>query len=435
MRPSFAFLASWTSATLVALCAGACEQRFELLRPAEAGDPAREDAGRPDAGETAPEHPRCGRCPETHRCAQGTCISVAGIRSLASHFSHTCYLDDGHLLCFGRNSAGQLGLGNHQHKSAPTQVGEATDWLRVTVGEESTCGLRAPGRLYCWGHNAYGQLGHDDTDDRTRPARVGQHEDWSDVACGGWSCCGVRAGGSLYCWGANLEGKPGQDDAPGSPDVLAPAAVAGVREVVHVSNGQGHVCVIDTDGDLYCWGRNSEGQTGTGPTEEQPRTPVRVQPSAPPATGWASVSAGQHHSCAVTDEGALYCWGDNHDGETGIPGLGEVTVEPTRVGVEDDWRDVAVGGFHSCGLKHDGRLACWGRAREGQLGLGGEDRATEPAAVTPAARWRSLALGPFHSCALSEQQTLYCWGANDYGQLGVGDDERRDMPTLVADDR
>lgn len=413
-------------AVALLLGTGSCQRSFELLGPADTGPPDAEptDAG----GEPGTGTGACPRCSDSERCHVDRCVDVSGVRSLGCHFSHTCYLSGGALYCFGRNTAGQLGTGVSGHRNLPTRVGDAADWISVSVGEESTCGLRAPGQLYCWGNNSYGQLGHGDTDNRLRPTRVAGRDDWLQVACGGWSCCAVSARAGLHCWGANLEGKPGQDDQDGAADLLVPTAVAGLDDVVQLANGQGHVCALTARGTLYCWGRNSEGQTGVGAGRDQYRAPAQVGSEL----SWASVSAGLHHTCALTGAGALYCWGENTEGETGLPGLGQVTAEPTRVGRDSDWVRVAVGGSHSCALKGDGRALCWGRGAEGQLGRGTPDAEPAPNPVQTELHFQALALGPFHTCGLSTDDQLYCWGANDYGQLGVGDDMARNLPTAVA---
>ena len=108
------------------------------------------------------------------------------------------------------------------------------------------------------------------------------------------------------------------------------------------------------------------------------------------------------------------------------------SFSPARVGEDSDWQSVAVGGAHTCAIKRNRRLFCWGRNSEGQLAATpSADPVGSPMAVNPGSRYSTVALGWQHSCALDTGQTLYCWGANDEGQLGVGDSNARYAPALV----
>ena len=106
-------------------------------------------------------------------------------------------------------------------------------------------------------------------------------------------------------------------------------------------------------------------------------------------------------------------------------------LSPVRVGEDSDWQSVAVGGAHTCAIKRNRRLYCWGRNSEGQLGATASDPVGTPMAVDSGSRYRTIALGWQHSCALDTGQSLYCWGANDEGQLGLGDPNARYAPALV----
>jgi alpha-tubulin suppressor-like RCC1 family protein len=170
------------------------------------------------------------------------------------------------------------------------------------------------------------------------------------------------------------------------------------------------------------------GEAGLGPDRGQVREPTRIGSE----TDWVSIAGSQHHSCGVRADGSLYCWGQNPFFELGSPDPMHIAFEPERVGSESDWASVGAGWFHTCALKRDGRLYCFGRAIEGQLGQGGSiDPIAELTLVVSPERWQRYALGSFHTCGIAEDDGLYCWGMGEDGQLGFGDNERRHMPERV----
>ncbi len=418
---------------LVCLCA--CSQTLEVLRArpndsADAGVGGAADAATVDAAVA----PSCGDCTMLELCAVDHCVDAAGVTALAAGVSHSCRLSGGRLQCWGSNSSAQLGLGTTSARWAPTRVGSADDWLEVAAGQSHTCGLREPGLLYCWGSNAAGQLGTADGLSHRQPVRVGRANDLHALACGGDNCCVLRAHGALSCWGKNLDGSPGQDDAAGAPDIASPSPVAPGTSFTRVSVGQAHTCAVRADGALFCWGRNTDGQLGLGLDAAQRRAPTRVGI----ATDWKLVAAGEHHTCGVRKSGALYCWGKN---DAGALGIGSVILDgamqagtygaPARVGTQSDWADVALGWLHTCAIKRSGELYCWGQASSGQLGLVATAAVSAPEPVPALTRVREIALGSFHSCALDADRKVSCWGANNDGQVGVGDTVQHDLPALL----
>jgi alpha-tubulin suppressor-like RCC1 family protein len=406
----------------------ACETRVEVLRDA----PSDAATSGVDATVADPEPLDCSQCSALELCAVDRCVDTIGVTALRSGLRHVCIVQDARLRCWGNNGSGQLGVGDEDDRDRPTRVGRSEQWLDVAAGQEHTCALHAPGEVFCWGENSTGQLGLGDTRPRGEPARITGLMDVAQLACGGDNCCALRLSGVLECWGDNHQGVPGQDEEGRAADVLEPARVAGQERYVQVSVGEAHACAIDTGGELSCWGRNNEGQLGVGLTQTHSRTPLPIGS----AKDFQGVAAGQHHTCAIRGGGELYCWGTNDFFELGI-GTGSlddarVDPEPVRVGTDADWVSVAVGWFHTCALKRNGALYCWGRAAEGQLGVASTEPVSAPMPVAPTQRFRGLALGSFYTCALDADRAVYCWGANTDGQLGTGDNEPRAIPTRVS---
>ena len=244
------------------------------------------------------------------------------------------------------------------------------------------------------------------------------------LEAGGSSTCATWSDGSLFCWGSNSLGQLGDGSTVSR---AAPTRVQGtVWSAVAVSSG--HSCALSTEGGLWCWGRNDYGQVGDTSTTQ------RLSPTPVSGTDWARVSvpsSDSYHTCGIKTDGSLYCWGGNSFGQLGDDTtVGKTTPNPVATA---EWASVSVGSFHTCAIKSDGRLFCWGDNYYGQLGIG----YTYPSSkLVPTevggTDWGSVASGYAHTCAIKTSGVLYCWGSNSSGQLGVGGSAQSYLPVQVS---
>lgn len=146
------------------------------------------------------------------------------------------------------------------------------------------------------------------------------------------------------------------------------------------------------------------------------RTARKAEVSFPAKT----VSAGGEHSCAIRTDGSLWCWGRNNYGQLGLKRSGPYAVPPEQVGTKKDWRAVSAGGASTCGVRGNGTLWCWGVNHRGQLGTGKTKAADRPQRVGKNRTWTGISVGYTHACGVRKNNTLYCWGDNAAGQLGTG---------------
>jgi alpha-tubulin suppressor-like RCC1 family protein len=409
---------------LALACAG-CDETLEVLTPVR------------DAGHDA--QVGCA-CDEGSVCADGQCVSLPDVRSLAAGADHTCLIRGGVIYCAGSNTYGQLGVNDTGIHSTPTRLRWAEQWFSVAAGAHHTCGLRGQdghGSLHCWGRNDSGQLGFAANGGQRRGSlnRVGDASDWVQLQCGGDDCCALRDNGALYCWGANMEGGAGQ--ASGNV-VSAPMRVAPDSTFTsYFSVGGGHSCAIRSDKALLCWGRNGSGQLGLGHRDTQ-RTPTEVM-NGP--HDWLRVAAGGEHTCGIRGDHELVCWGSNKSSQAGADMLApdgqpiEVIEMPMSVAYIKTWVRIAAGGSHTCALRATREAYCWGSGNLGQLGTAGTRLLADPTRVSGGLKWRELALGASHSCGISgteSEPAFYCWGDGENGKLGVGDAMQRDTPAALS---
>jgi alpha-tubulin suppressor-like RCC1 family protein len=350
------------------------------------------------------------------------------VTALLRGFGHMCFISDGSLSCWGSNGSGQLGLGDTQNRSVPTTL--PGSWIGGCGGETYTCAIRQGGALFCWGDNSRGQLGLGDTTARREPTQLSGFSDWSAVSCIGAFTCAMRAGGALYCWGDNHEGSTAQNDAMGSPDVTTPQPIAVDARFSEISVGQGAACAIRLDGALFCWGRNTSSQLGLGDgSPAQQRSPTHVGDT----DDWLTMGVGQEHTCGIRTDRSLWCWGSNTQLPLGFETAPDAKIkEPTRVGSMNNWRSVNASRLDTCAVTSEGAAYCWGRGAEGQLGNGGTDNKPVPTLVASDANWREVAVSWFYMCGRQNDDSVWCWGENGKGQLGLGDMMRRSKPVRVT---
>lgn len=328
---------------------------------------------------------------------------------------HTCAVKgDGTLWCWGANGAGQLGGGQTPDKHSPVQIGALGGAVRsAAAGSEHTCAVKSDGSLWCWGWNYYGQVGAGTADKEWFPLQVPLGGVVVTVATGDNHTCAITADNTLWCWGDNEHGQlgDGTTDNQHSPEQIAAAG-----EVASVAAGGGHTCAIKTDGSLWCWGWNASGQLGDGTTTN------RLSPTKVDALGndTTSVVAGDRHTCALTADGTAWCWGDNVYGQLGGPAANPyVPLKMNALGSKV--QSIAAAWNHTCAQEVDDTLWCWGDNEEGQTGDGTTAVQSAPTDIVAlGGDVKSAATGYNHTCAIKTDGTLSCWGYNINGQVGDG---------------
>lgn len=202
----------------------------------------------------------------------------------------------------------------------------------------------------------------------------------------------------------------------GSHAVMAESADTHSR----IAAGYAHTLLVDSDGVLWAWGRNTSGELGVAAYDTTDRPiPTRVHGTA---TNWESVAASWYHSFGIRSDGTLWAWGENEYGQLGIGYQSWRATIPQRVGTASNWAAVSAGHTHTLGLRSDGTLWVWGSNLYGQLGSGAvsSDNVTSPVQLGTGTNWVAIAAGDFHSLAVRSDGTLWAWGYNNKGQLGLG---------------
>ena len=247
----------------------------------------------------------------------------------------------------------------------------------VSTGEDFTCAILSDDRVYCWGLNASGQVGNGSTGgSTTTPSEVLLPTERSalSITSGTYHSCAVMDDSSLFCWGSNYYGAVGNGISGGSISTPEQVILPANETISMASVGYRQTCVVSTTNIVYCWGYGSyvyqSNSSSTGWYQSNSYSPVMVSISGGQAV---TIGVGDRFACAILSNENLYCWGSDSSGRLGANHGGGVHG-PTIVTMPDNQNTVAlsVGYSHSCALTDDNSLVCWGshNHQNGIIGTG-----------------------------------------------------------------
>jgi alpha-tubulin suppressor-like RCC1 family protein len=396
---------------------------------------------------------------------------------IAAGVDHSCaLLEDGIVKCWGKNTNGQLGVGDKGARGdaagemgdnlPAVDLGTGRTATAIVAGSDHSCALLDDRTVKCWGDNFVGQLGVGDINDRgDAPGEMGDNlaavnlgtgRTATAISAGNFHSCALLDNSTVKCWGFNNAGQLGlgdttnRGDAPGEMgDNLSAVDLGAGRTATAINAHSFQSCVLLDNGTVKCWGRNAYGQLGVGDIDNRGDGPGEMGNNLPAVdlgTGRTAtaVVAGSDHSCALLDDRTVKCWGGNLFGQLGVgditdrgDGPGEMgnNLPAVDLGTGRTATAISAGLLHSCALLDNDIVKCWGSNVSGELGQGdiasrGDatgEMGNNLAAVNLGTGRTATAItaGNFYTCALLDNGTVKCWGYNSYGQLGQGDTTNR----------
>ena len=338
-------------------------------------------------------------------------------------------------LVVGRGAGTTLVIASSGAKSDTATVTvtlESSGWVEVATGDQTTCARTGAGIAYCWGYNDLGTLGNGSSGNQTFDSpqlTTGGHV-FATLTAKFVHVCGL-SGVTTYCWGYNSSGQLGVS-VSAVDHRSSPVVVSGGQAFASVTAGGLHTCALTSDGAAFCWGRNNWGQLGNGASSTGAiPTPVAVLGGHT----FVQLALGDSHTCGRTPANIVYCWGLGFQGQLGVASLVGVTQAnpiPLVAANAQSFSSIIAGIDHTCGLTDAGAALCWGDNFFGQLGTalnnGSLTGVAAPQAVSGGHRFLSLTAGSFHSCGLTSNGAAWCWGYNQYGQLGTSTGNGTDTP-------
>ena len=374
------------------------------------------------------------------------------IRQLASGSSHTCALKlDGTIWCWGSPAWGALGnnsggVQTSRRQDKAVQVRSSEKFVSLAVSGSHNCAISEAGDVWCWGINLNYELGLGDDDQRGVPEMVeGLSAKALTVATGEFHSCVVLADDSIQCWGGiAVSGDEGTFG--GGALYASPVSVPHLEgHPIALSSGYHESCVLMRGGAVYCWGRGGKGVEEVDFGSDISAISMDQYLLAQSAIcvlkhddtlkcAFRSIVDGDQaayddfdsmdvvedlrvtkllhrssHTCALTVEGQVWCWGNNQDGQLGTGDVFDRS-EPYHVAVVTQATDLSMGTSFTCAAQIDGQVLCWGLSDEGQTGspaltvdrVRGLDEPAIKVAVD------------YESCALLQSGAVKCWDQNDY---------------------
>lgn len=320
-------------------------------------------------------------------------VAMSGVKAVEGGGIHTCALTDaGAVWCWGGNATGQLGdglVGTARPFPRPVNGMRGVTAVSLALGTDHSCALTDAGAVWCWGGNLSGQIGRSGNLSvaQTVPVALdirdgsGAPVTFTSITAGNAHTCAVSTGGVAWCWGADDKGQLGRNNASDGSSAPAPVHSGDMGTVRSISAGGDHTCAISSNGRVWCWGNNEDGRLGVGDHLTRRKPVAVVETNGFPGGGVTQVEASDFHTCAATTPGSVFCWGSNTFGRIGNP-AGTSAKLPTKV--------------------------------QGHPGIVQHGNAVDFKADR-------VSLGVEHSCAWRESDGMaWCWGRGLFGQLGDG---------------
>jgi alpha-tubulin suppressor-like RCC1 family protein len=272
-------------------------------------------------------------------------------KQVSAGTEHTAAIKtDGTLWTWGRGSNGRLGDATLTNVSTPvTTFAGGTNWKQVSTGAEHTAAIKTDGTLWTWGAGVSGQLGNNDSgagSNRSTPVTTfAGGTNWKQVSTGTEHTAAIKTDGTLWTWGRGTNGRLG--DATLTNRSTPVTTFAGGTNWKQVSTGAEHTAAIKTDGTLWTWGRGTNGRLGDATLTDR-STPVTTFAGG---TNWKQVSTGAEHTAAIKTDGTLWTWGANREGQLGNATLTDRSTPVTTFAGGTNWKQVSSGTSHTAAVQ------------------------------------------------------------------------------------
>jgi alpha-tubulin suppressor-like RCC1 family protein len=268
-------------------------------------------------------------------------IATGGNHSLAIKTDGTMWL-------WGRNAystrGGMLGDNTVINRSSPVQVGALTTWSLIAAGTYHSIATKTDGTLWAWGNNGDGEQGDNSVIAKSSPVQVGALTTWSKISGGLRHTMALKTDGSLWAWGRAACGQLGDNTVVYRS---SPVQIGSLTTWSQVAANSQQTLAIKTDGTLWSWGENQGGGFGKLGLND---TVYRSSPTQVGAlTTWSQIDGGSEFCMAIKTDGTLWAWGTNSNGQ-----LGDTTIiarsSPVQIGSITTWSLISAGGSRAAGI-------------------------------------------------------------------------------------
>ena len=341
---------------------------------------------------------------------------------------HNLAIDShGNLIAWGINNNGQLGDGTQTNRTIPTQIMDGTTFKEISAGGLFSLAIDSNGGLWASGSNGIGQLGDGTTVSKSTPVKITNTDGttFTSISAGIAHSLAIDSNGKMWAWGLNSDGQLGNGTTTNS---TKPIKIMSGTSFKAVAAGSNYSLAIDVNGNLYAWGANANGQLGNGST-----TTLKSPTQIASGTTFKNVEAsrGEKYSLALDTNGNLYTWGTNKYGQLGNGTFTDKNI-PTQIELGKEYKEINAGYNTSFAISADGTLYAWGANGNGELTNGTQVLTASPIEVlnnvkAVAATWN-------HTVFINENGATLGCGANEEGEVGIGTITQTPIltPTIIA---
>ena len=381
------------------------------------------------------------------------------IKSVSLGFGHSAAITSiGRVFIWGRNNSGQLGDGTTTDKLRPIEItnrfnlGAGETIESISLGGGHSAAVTSIGRAFIWGSSSDGQLGGGTLSIMTTPAeltsffKLGAGEKITSFSLGFLNSSAITSTGRVFTWGRNDKGQLGDGSIARRirpVDITRLFDLGPGETIVNMSLGYYHSAAISSEGSIFTWGMNENGQLGDRTTDSK-YIPIKITNPNYKYLGdkFKSIYLGLSHTAAITEKGQVYSWGDNSNGQLGNGTTIEKTM-PSYIGnlpqtyMDETIQSISLGSLHSAAVTTNGRIFTWGSNANSQLGDGTITQRNNPIEITSrfnlsiGEKIESVSLGGYYSSAITSKGRIFTWGSNAYGQLGNGTITSLSAPTVI----
>jgi len=347
---------------------------------------------------------------------------LGGVATVAGGVYHSLALKkDGTVWAWGENAYGELGNGTYTNSSVPVQVAGLAGVTAIAGGEFHSVALKSDGTVWNWGNNLFGKLGGGTDANSSTPVQVNGLKNVVAVAAGFDYNLALKNDETVWAWEWNLYDQLGSGLNVSFSDT--PVHVTGLTGVVAIAAGQYQSLALKSDGTVWGWGDNQQGQLGNG-FRGYDFSPVSIFG----LTGVIDIAAGDQYSMALKSDGTVWAWGE----ATFASSNPSMFYVPVQVGGLTSATAIAAGSYHTVALKNDGTVWAVGNNAIGQLGNGTFVSNNTAGQVSGLSGVLSIAARANHALAVKSDGTVWAWGDNGTGELGNGASLVSDEPVPVS---